>query len=119
MLDSKQRVLVDRGANGGLADSDVRVITVSSREVDVQGIDNHQLTNIPIVTAASVVETQKGPIVLILNQYAHVKHGKTIHSSAQMEANGVEVDDRAIPNGGHQRIITQGGYVIPSKFEVA
>ena len=111
--DSKRGALVDRGANGGLAGSDVRVITVSICEVDVQGIDNHQLTNIPIVTAAGVVETQKGPIVLILNQYAHVKHGKTIHSSAQMEANGVEVDDRAIPKGGHQRIIAQGGYVIP------
>ena len=70
--DSKRGALVDRGANGGLAGSDVRAIHVSSREVDVQGIDNHQLTNIPIVTAAGVVETQKGSIVLIMNQYAHV-----------------------------------------------
>ena len=91
----------------------MRAIHIAGREVDVQGIDNHQLTNIPIVTAAGVVETQKGPITLILNQYAHIKHGKTIHSSGQMEANGVTVDDRAVSNGGHQRIITQGGYVIP------
>ena len=81
--------------------------------MDVQGIDNHQLTNIPIVTAAGIVETQKGPITLIMNQYAHVKHGKTIHSSAQWEVNGILVDDRAVPNSGHQQIITQGGYVIP------
>ena len=105
---SKKGALVDRGANGGLAGSDVRAIHVSSREVDVQGIDNHRLTNIPIVTAAGVVDTQKGPVVLIMNQYAHVKHGKTIHSAAQLEANGLHVDDCAIPNGGHQRIITQG-----------
>ena len=82
-------------------------------QVDVQGINNHQLNNIPIVTAAGVVDTQKGPVVVILNQYAHVKHGRTIHSAAQMEAHGIKVDDRAIPNGGKQRIITQGGFVIP------
>ena len=29
-----------------------------------------------------------------------------------MESNGLLVDDRAIPNGDHKRIITQGGYVI-------
>ena len=109
----KRGALVDRGANGGLAGSDVRALYKTDRQVDVQGIDNHQLTNIPIVTAAGVVESQHGPIVLIMNQYAHLSNGKTIHSSAQLEAHGITVDDRAISNGGYQRIITQGGYVIP------
>ena len=109
----KRGALVDRGANGGLAGADVRVLHVADRQVDVQGIDNHQLTNIPIVTAAGVVDTQKGPVVVILNQYAHVKHGRTIHSAAQMEAHGIKVDDHAIPNGGKQRIIAQSGFVIP------
>ena len=111
--DSNRGALVDRGDNGGLAGIDVRAIHVSSREVDVQGIDNHQLINIPIVTAAGVIDPQKGPAVLIMNQYAHVKHGKTIHSVVQIEANGLLVDDCAITNGGHQCIITQGGYIIP------
>ena len=39
--------------------------------------------------------------------------GRTIHSSAQLKAHGIIVDDCAIANGGQQRIITQGGYVIP------
>ena len=60
--DTKRGALIDRGANGGLAGSDVRAIHIAGREVDVQGIDNHQLTNIPIVTAAGVVETQKGSL---------------------------------------------------------
>ena len=48
-----------------------------------------------------------------MNQYAHMAKGRTIHSSAQMEAHGVIVDDRAKSNGDKQCIITHGGYVIP------
>ena len=110
---TKRGALVDRGANGGLAGSDVRALQVTDWQVDIQGIDNHQLTNIPIVTAAGVVSTQCGPIVLIMHQYAHMKNGRTIHSSAQLESHGVIVDDRTLANDGHQRIVTQGGYVIP------
>ncbi len=109
----KRGALVDRGANGGLAGSDAQTLHTTDRRVDVQGIDNHQVTDIPIVTSAGVVDTQRGPIVLIMNQYARVQKGHTVHSSAQLEAHGVTVDDCAIPNGGHQRIITHGGYVIP------
>ena len=48
-----------------------------------------------------------------MNQYAHINQGNTIHSSGQLEAFGTIVHDKAKPNGGHQCIITQGGYVIP------
>ena len=34
----------------------------------MQGIDNHQLTNMSIVTAAGAVNTQRGPVALIMNQ---------------------------------------------------
>ena len=52
--------LVDRGANGGLAGSDVRVVerSESPRRVDVSGIDNHQMTNLPIVTVGGVIQSQ-------------------------------------------------------------
>ena len=50
--------LIDRGANGGLAGADVRITgTVPHGFVNVEGIDNHQLPNIPIVTAVGVVTT--------------------------------------------------------------
>ena len=111
---SIQGSLIDRGANGGLAGRNVCVLNKHhTRSVDVQGIDNHQINDIPIVTAAGVVTTQRGELILIMNQYAHVPSGKTIHSSAQLESHGVTVDDKAIKNGGTQRIITHGGYVIP------
>jgi hypothetical protein len=110
----KRGALVDRGANGGLAGADVRQLHQHpSRKVDIQGIDNHRLPGIPIVTAAAVVQSQKGPLVLIMNQCAGIGKGQTIHSSAQLESHGVTVDDRAVKNGGKQRIIVQGGHVIP------
>ena len=34
--------LVDRGANGGLAGSDVRILSRSSRKCTVTGIDSHE-----------------------------------------------------------------------------
>ena len=50
--------LVDRGANGGIARSDVRVLSATDRTVDVSGIDNHQMTNLNIVTTGGVARSQ-------------------------------------------------------------
>ena len=40
---AKHGSLVDRGANGGLAGSDVRILSRSSRKLTVTGIDSHEL----------------------------------------------------------------------------
>ena len=85
IINSRNGTLIDRGANGGLVGNNVKVLHKTGRQVDVQGIDNHQITNIPIVTAAGVVNTQRGEIILIMNQYAHIPNGKTIHSAGQLE----------------------------------
>jgi hypothetical protein len=42
--------LIDKGANGGVAGNDVRVISKTERTVDIHWIDNHQSTNIDIGT---------------------------------------------------------------------
>jgi hypothetical protein len=60
--------LVDRGANGGIAGDGVWIINRTGRQVDVQGIDNHQIVDIPIVTAGAVVKTQSGEVIIILHQ---------------------------------------------------
>ena len=111
--------LVDRGANGGIAGNDVRVIEKLHRHVDVQGIDNHKMDNIPIVTAGGVTKTQRGEVILILNQYAYVGKGTSIHSSPQIEAYNNKVDDRAIKVGGKQVIETVDGYSIPLNIKNA
>ena len=105
--------LVDRGANGGIAGADTRIIHKTGRQVDVQGIDNHQMVNIPIVTAGAVVNTQKGEVIVIMNQYAYPGKGKTIHSSPQLEAHKQIVHDKARKVGGQQHIQTLDGYIIP------
>ena len=68
----KGETLVDRGANGELAGSDIRVINKTGRSVDVIGIDNHTVNDLPIVTAGAVVNSQRGPVIAILHQYAYV-----------------------------------------------
>ena len=111
--------LVDRGANRGIAEDDVRIIDKLNRTVDVQGINNHQINDIPIVTAGGVTRTQRGDVILILHQYAYVGKGNSIHSSAQFEHYENKVDDRAIKVGGRQLIKTLDGYVIPLSIKKA
>ena len=66
---AKHGSLVDRGANGGLAGSDVRILSRSSRECTVTGIDSHELQGLDVVQCAALVETNHGIVNLIMNEY--------------------------------------------------
>ena len=102
-VEHKYGSLVDRGANGGLAGSDVRIITKTDRTIDVNGIDNHQVSNLPIVTAGGVAKSQLGEVIVILNQYAGIPEGRTIHSSVQLEHFDNVVDEKPQKvRGGNQ-----------------
>ena len=57
--------------------------------------------------------TQKGPAIAIMQQYALLGTGRSIHSSGQLEAYGNKVDDRSMKVSGRQCIETNEGYVIP------
>ena len=73
-----QSALVDRGANGGVAGNDVRVIFKSpTRTVNIRGIDNHQIDSVPIVTAGAVATSQHGCVIILMHQYAYHGKGKT------------------------------------------
>ena len=76
--------MVDRGANGGLAGDDVKVLHKTGRRVNVSGIDNHQVNDLDIVTAAGVVSSKSGPRLVIMNQYAYLGKGKSIHCAVSM-----------------------------------
>jgi hypothetical protein len=78
------------------------------------------MTDIQLVQAGAVTKTQKGDVIIIMNQYAHSPTAKTIHSSAQMEAYKADVNDKStkVP-GGLQRIKTLDGYVIPLNIRAA
>jgi len=108
--------LVDRGANGGIAGDDVRIVEKTDRKVDLSGIDSHEVRDLPIVTAGAVVQTQRGPVIAIMHQYAYMGEHKTIHSSAQIEHYKNKVDDRSAKVGGKHCITTLEGYMIPMRF---
>ena len=110
---AKDGSLVDRRANGGLAGSDVRILSRSSRKCTVTGIDSHELQGLDVVQCAALVETDHGIVNLIMNEYACYGEGQTIHSSGQIEWFKNSVDDRSVQVGGKQRICTIDGYAMP------
>ena len=109
--------LIDRGANGGLVGADMRVIHTTPRKINIVGIGDHQLTGLNVVTAATLLDTQKGPIIGVFHEYAHLGKGKSIHAAGQLEWFNCKVDDRSQHVGGAQSIQTSAGYVIPLFIE--
>ena len=109
--------LIDRGANGGLAGADMRVIHTTPRKINIVGIDDHELTGLNVVTAATLLDTKKGPIIGVFHEYAHLGQGRSIHAASQMEWFNCQVDDRSKIVGGAQSIKTSERYVIPLSIE--
>jgi hypothetical protein len=108
--------LIDRGANGGIAGNNCRVIEVNDqphRYVNVEGIDGHVMERRRLVTAGAVTHSNRGPVILIMHQYAHSGKGHSIHSLPQLEWNGVNVNDKSARVGGKQRLVTFDGFSIP------
>ena len=105
--------LVDRGANGGLAGSDMRVIYKTHRKINISGIDNHEVNGLDVVTAATLLNTSLGKVIGIFNEYAHLGMGSSIHSSGQLEWFKTHVDEKSIKVGGTQLITTLDGYSVP------
>ena len=105
--------LIDRGANGGLAGSDVRILERTGRTVSVTGIDNHELPGLDIVTCAALLHTNHGNVVLIMHEYAYYGRGNTIHSPRQIEWFQNTCDDKSFHVGGKQVIHFLDGYSTP------
>ena len=98
----------------GSAGENVRVMdTVLHHFVDVQGIDNHHVNNVPIITCGGVINTQHGEVTAVMHQMAHTSEGKMIMSSGQMEMFQQTISEKSRKVGGCQCIVTKDGYVIP------
>ena len=39
--------------------------------MDVEGIDNHQVADTPIITCGAIITTHHGPVIGIMHQYVH------------------------------------------------
>ena len=70
--------LVDHGANGGLAGSDMHVINKTHRKINISGIDNHEVTGLDVVTAATLLNTSLGKVIGIFNEFASLGKGKNL-----------------------------------------
>ena len=110
---AKHGALVDRGANGVLAGSDVRILSTSPRKCIVTGIDNHEIPGLDLLQCAALVQTNYGTVNLIINEYAYYGRGHSIHSSGEIEWYTNTVDDKSVLVGGQQRIVTIDGYLMP------
>ena len=114
----KPGALINRGVNGGVAGADVRIIEMTHRAINVQGVSDRQVNDLKIVTAGGVVQTQHGPVIAIFHQYAHLGTGKTIYSSIQLEEFGLQVDEKPVwVPGGLQHIKTPDSYVHPIRIK--
>jgi hypothetical protein len=86
--------LMDGGANGGMTGSDVRIISTSDfHKANVSGIGDSTILNLPLVTAVGYVQTHRGPVIVLMHQYAHYGKGHTIHSATQLRSFGVHVHE--------------------------
>ena len=105
--------LVDHGTKGGLAGSDMHVIHRTHRKINIQGIDNHEVTGLDVVTDTTLLNTSQGKVIGIFNEYAYLGKGSSIHSSGQLEWFKTNVDEKSVKVGGSQLITTLDGYSVP------
>jgi len=110
---SKRGTLVDRGANGGVLGNDAKVTFCLNKSVDVTGIDDHELSSLPMVDATAKTLTDKGEVILILRKCAYHGANCTLHSSGQIEHYQNKLCDGSIKAGGRQVIVTRDGYYVP------
>ena len=105
--------MVDHGANGGLAGLDMRVLHKTQCKINIQGIDNHEVTGLDVVTAVTLLNTSQGKVIGIFNEYAYLGKGSSIHSSGQLEWFKTTVDEKSVKVGGTQLIASLDGYSVP------
>ena len=105
--------MVDHGANEGIAGPDMRGIHRTYRKIKIQDIDNHEVADLDVVTAATLLNTPQGNVTGIFNEYAYLWKGSSIHSSGQLEWLQTHVHETSVKVGGTQLINTLDGYSVP------
>ena len=105
--------MVDHGANEGLAGPDMRGIHRTYRKIKIQDIDNHEVADLDVVTAATLLNTPQGKVTGIFNEYAYLWKGSSIHSSGQLEWLQTHVHETSVKVDGTQLINTLDGYSVP------
>ena len=111
--------LIDRGANGCVAGEDCiwNGSSYNPRTVNITGIDNHKVNDIPVGTVGAYAVSNRGPVILIFHEVAYTGRHRSILSSFQLEHHGNNVDDKNPAVGGTGTISTPDGYTFPLSFK--
>ena len=104
--------LVDHGANEGLGGPDMRGIHRTYHKIKIQDIDNHEVADLDVVTAATLLNTSQEKVIGIFMEYAYLWKGSSIHSSGQLKWLQTHVHETAVKVGGTQLINTLDGYSV-------
>ena len=110
--------LVDCGDNAGVSGEDITVINITPyRHVNIQGINNHDITSVTVFTVGALAHLQYRPVIIIMNHYVYHIKGNTIHYSFHIEWYKNDVHDKTTKvNVSEKRIITHEGYILPLQF---
>ena len=93
--------LIVRWESGGIICEDPRVyFNHPDIQVDIRGIDNHEIKYTHIVVAGGVTKSTIVDIIIIIHQCAYYYKGYSIHSSEQMDHFKNYVEDKLIFVGG-------------------
>ena len=58
----------------------MRIVQKTERKINIVGIDEHELTGLNVETVSALFGTQKGPVIGIFHEYAHLGNGRSIHA---------------------------------------
>ena len=115
------RVVIDPGTDfeviGGVG---WRVLERFNRDASMSGaFAGSQGASYPVVSAATIFESENGPILLGIGAAAwddRQEQHESLLNSHEMRKYGIDIDDKAKRDGGNQRIII-GPHEIPLVFE--
>ena len=113
-----RQALVDRGANGGIAGPEMKLIAWADGYVDLCGIDNHTVSSVRLGSFAAVIKTHLGERIGLWHQMASMPTGKTLLSPIQMEVARCTVNEKS-PHvtGQTPTFIDPNGYITPLSIE--
>jgi hypothetical protein len=116
--DRKKGSIVDRGANSGMAGSNVLILERHLHlKVDVSGVGDTMHEDLVLCTAAGKVKTMAAhEVILLVNQYAdgtNIGLRRSIHSCVQMEDGKTFVGEKPRTEGGPQCMVTNTQEYIP------
>jgi hypothetical protein len=80
--------LSDHGTNGGIAGANCQVIKTADQVecyINIEGIGDHMIAKRHLVLVHAITQSNQGPVIVLMHQYALVEDGTSIHSSLQME----------------------------------